>query len=58
MTPYVYDNAEAASNVTFKNFMRTHVRYFLPGHYKNLVEDSVAVQKWGDLEYLKEKLGD
>jgi hypothetical protein len=34
LEPIVYENAEAARDVTFKQFMTTHVRKYLPGVYK------------------------
>lgn len=58
LKPYVYENAKEAANVTIKNFMRTHVRYFAPGHYKKLILDQPAIKKWISIEYLKEKIGE
>jgi hypothetical protein len=57
LKPYFYKDAEAARNLTFKDFMRTHVRYLMPGVYNNLVAGQPALEKWADREYLKSHLG-
>lgn len=37
--------------------MRSHVRYYLPGHYKGLIKDMPAFSKWGDQDYLLRLIG-
>ena len=53
-----YANAEEANEVTFKDFIYTHVREYLPGEYKGLVSDWEAIKKWKDVNYLVEKIGE
>ena len=35
----VYEDAQEAADVTFKRFMQTHIRYYVPGYYKGLIKD-------------------
>ena len=58
LKPVVYKNAAEAANIPFKQFMRTHIRYYIPGIFRKLIIDSDAVKKWGDLNYLMENLHD
>lgn len=58
MEPIKYDDAEAANEVTFKDFIYKHIRRYLPAHYEGLVDDWDSVEKWGEIEYLREKIGD
>lgn len=44
--------------MTFKSFMVNHIRKFIPGHFKGLVLDWPALKKWGDVQYLIDKIGD
>ncbi len=55
--PIVYENAEAARNVTFKEFMTTHVRKFLPGVYKGLVLEWPALKLWSNIKYFQDRIG-
>ena len=43
--------------MTFKEFIYTHVRLFLPGEYKGLINEWPAITKWKDTDYLTEKIG-
>ena len=47
-----YDDAESANNVTFKEFIYTHIRLYLPGQYTGLVSNWDAISKWKDVNYL------
>ena len=53
-----YDSAEDANAVTFKEFIYTHIRLYLPGEYTGLVEHWDALTKWKDNSYLSEKIGE
>ena len=53
-----YDDAEQANNVTFKEFIYTHVRKYLPAHYEGLVDDWDSIEHWGNMTYLKDKIGE
>ena len=33
LKPILYKNAKQAKKYSFKKFMQTHIRYYLPGHY-------------------------
>lgn len=57
LQPIIYSDAEQAK-VPFKQFMKTHIRYYIPGIFKNLITDQPAVKKWGDLKYLMDNLSD
>lgn len=52
-----YANAEEANSVTFKEFIYTHVRLYLPGEYKGLISEWGAISKWKDINYLVDKIG-
>lgn len=56
LKPYYYKNATEAASITFKQFMSTHIRFYLPGVFRKLVVDSEAVKKWSDLKYLMDNL--
>jgi hypothetical protein len=43
LEPILYNNAEEANEVTFKDFIYTHIRLYLPGHYIGLVKDWEAL---------------
>ena len=58
MEPIKYEDAEEANEVTFKDFIYKHIRKYLPAHYEGLVDDWDSVEKWGEIEYLREKIGD
>ena len=55
--PILYESAEAARNCTFKDFMTLHVRKFVPGIYKKVALDWVAITLWRDISYLRDKIG-
>jgi len=53
----LYENAAAAKDVTFKQFMQTHIRYYVPGVYKKLVSNWPALESWKNMDYWLEKIG-
>ena len=58
LQPITYNSLQDAQNVTFKQFMTTHVRKYLPGHFKQLVSDQPAIDRWNNMSYLMEKIGE
>ena len=58
LTPIVYYNKTDAATGSFKKFMRTHIRHYLPGIYEKLLEDEPGLTKWRDMNYLMEKMAD
>ena len=57
LEPLRYANAEDANAVTFKEFVYTHIRMYLPSEYKQLVVSWPAIEKWKNIEYLLDKIG-
>ena len=53
-----YHNKTEAENITFKQLMQTHIRYYHPAIFRGLITDSPAVSSWGDLTYLLDKIQD
>jgi len=51
-----YDNKTEAEEITFKELMQTHIRYYHPGIFRELISDQPAVANWNNLTYLVEKL--
>ena len=44
--------------MTFKDFVYGHIRKYIPGHYIGLVDQWDSVEKWGKIEYLRQKIGE
>ena len=55
--PIVYDDKAMVERVSFKTFMRRHVRKALPAHYKNLMEGAEILEMEDILGYLVKKVG-
>ena len=53
-----YDNKTEAEEITFKELMQTHIRFYHPGIFRELILDQPAVANWKNLTYLIEKLDD
>ena len=44
--------------MTFKEFIHGHIRKYLPAHYEGLVDDWDSIEHWGNLTYLRDKIGE
>jgi len=53
----VYQNKEEVAEVKFFDFMYNHIRKYKPAHYKGLVSDWPALNKWDDPNYISFLLG-
>ena len=57
LEPLKYADAEEANAVTFKEFVYNHIRMYLPSEYKQLVASWSAIEKWKNIDYLLDKIG-
>ena len=48
LQPLVYETREEAESVSLKQFMLTHIRKFIPGHYKGLLKGDEILKSWAD----------
>lgn len=58
LQPIVYESAEAAKRVTFKDFISVNIRKHLPAVYRGLISDWNALSLWKDGKYFTDKIGE